>query len=166
MKTRLSSIVLGLLFTISSVYASAETYASFSVVLSPAGGFTGKTKSVKGTAQLRGDKVTAAGVVVDLRGLTTGIAVRDQHVFETLQTHRYPTAGLISATGQGGRGEGIIMIRDVKQKVVGTYKVRGNELDADFMIKLSSFGIVPAKYKGIATKDDVHLHITLPLQKM
>jgi hypothetical protein len=143
----------------------ADPSATVDVTLSPAGSFKGKTSQVKGQAILKGDTVTASNLVVNLGSLKTGIDVRDTHTLKHLEVSKYPEAILVSATGRGGKGEGLIRIKGIEQKISGTYTVKGSELVADFPLHLSDFKIVGLKYMGIGVKDEVKLHVVVPIAK-
>lgn len=145
--------------------AGAEPSVVFDVALSPAGSFKGKTAAVKGQAVQQGDSFTAANIVVDLKTIKTGIEVRDQHTLKHLEVDKFPEAILVSATGKGGKGDGVIKIRGIEQKISGTYKVNGTNLDAEFALKLSDFKISGIRYMGVGVKDEVKLHVSVPIKK-
>ena len=138
--------------------------ASVDIKLSPAGAFTGKSNEVKGFAELKGDVVTAQNIVVTLKNIRTGIALRDDHTRKHLQVDKFPEATLVSAKGQGGKGEGIIKIKGIEKKISGTYKINGKKIEADFPLKLSEFQITGIKYMGVGVKDDVIVHVSIPLK--
>lgn len=143
----------------------AEPSVVFDVALSPAGSFKGKTAAVKGNATQKGDTFTAANIVVDLKTIKTGIEVRDQHTLKHLEVEKFPEAVLVSATGKGGKGEGVIKIRGIEQKISGTYKINGANLDAEFPLKLSDFKINGIRYMGVGVKDEIKLHVSVPVKK-
>lgn len=138
--------------------------ASVDVTLNPAGSFKGKTSDVKGFATKKGDEVTATNIVVDLRNLKTGVTLRDKHTKKYLETDKHPQAVLVSATGKGGKGTGIIKIKGVEKNIAGTYKISGNVLNATFPLTLSDFGITGIKYMGIGVEDQVKVQISVPVK--
>lgn len=162
---KLSNLFLFVIALVMSPLASAETSAVVDIALNPAGSFKAKTEDVKGDAILKGDTVTASNITVNLKSLKTGIEVRDSHTLKYLEADKYPEAVLVSATGKSGKGEGTIKIKGIEKKISGTYSVNGNQLDAEFPLKLSEFQISGIRYMGVGVKDQVVLHVSVPLKK-
>lgn len=162
MKALLSSFVV--LFSLSAI---AETGVVALVNLSPAGNFQAKSSTVQGTAKMTGDEVKASNVKIPLNTLKTGIELRDKHMKEKyLETQTHPDAELIEASGKGGKGRGKLKLHGIEKEVSGTYKiVGGKELEAEFPIKLSDYGITGIKYMGVGVKDEVKITVTLPVTK-
>jgi polyisoprenoid-binding protein YceI len=164
MKLLMSSLAFA--FTLSTVPAIAEVGVVALVNLSPAGNFQAKTNSVTGSAKVTGDSVTATNIKVPMNSLKTGIELRDKHMKEKyIETAKFPDAELIEATGKGGKGRGKLKFHGVEKEVTGTYKIVGKEMEAEFPIKLSEFGITGIKYMGVGVKDDVKVTITVPVTK-
>ena len=159
----MKKIIVGLLFSLSC--AAFAQSASVAIKLKPAGNFTGKTSKVTGFATMKGANVEAKNVVVDLRTLETGIEVRDEHTKKHLAVDKFPEAVLVSATGSGGKGTGVIRIKGIEQPIAGTYKVEGGNLVADFPLTLSKFQITGIKYMGVGVDDTVKVSIAIPLKK-
>jgi len=156
----------GSLFFLSLLFVSA-VFAQSAIVdvsLTPAGSFKAKTSEVKGAAIRKGKMVEAQNVVVGLKKLDTGIGVRDQHTRKHLDVDHFPEAILVSAKGENGKGEGVIKIKGIEQKISGTYKIEGSNLVAEFPLKLSDFKISGIKYMGVGVEDEVHLTVSLPLK--
>ena len=133
------------------------------VALSPAGSFKAETQKVSGTAYRTAEGIEAKDVIIDLKSLTTGIALRDKHTKEHLQVEKYPQAKLIKAAGKDGKGTATIEVRGKTKEVAGTYKIEGNMLKAEFPMKLSDLEITGVRYMAVGVKDDVKVHIDLPL---
>ncbi len=149
-------------FFIGSMAAASE--AVVDVTLNPMGSFKAKTGEVKGEAVVFGDTVKAENVIVTLRNIKTGIALRDKHATEKyLDVAKFPDATLLQATGKGGKGRGRLKIRGIENEVSGTYKIKGKELHAEFQVKLSAFGITGIKYMGVGVSDEIRIHIVLPI---
>ena len=146
-----------------SLNAAAGPQAEFDVTLSPAGSFVGKSTKVTGTAYKTANGVAAENVTIDLSSLSTGVGLRDKHTKEHLDVAKYPQAKLIKAVGHDGKGEALVEIHGVKQKVAGTYKIEGNVLKAQFPIELSKVNIGNIRYMGIGVKDVVTVKIDLPI---
>lgn len=155
------AFLLVLLFSSFTSHAAGEATAD--VTLSPTGDFQAKSKDVKGEAKITGDIVRAEKIVVNLRSLTTGLALRDKHAKEKyLDVNRFPHAILTKAVGKGGRGKGILQIRGIQKEVRGTYEISNGTLKAEFPIKLSDFGIEGVKYMGVGAQDDVVIRVSVP----
>ncbi len=146
----------------SSVFAQS---LEIDVKLSPAGSFKAITKKIKGVVKKSGGRVLAENVLVDLRSLSTGIGLRDKHLKERLQVDKYPVAKLIKAEGTSGKGTATLQIKGQKKDVTGTYSVNGDELQAEFNMKMSDLGINNVRYMGVGAKDDVKVTIVLPVKE-
>lgn len=133
------------------------------VKLSPAGSYKAKTEKVKGVAYKTADGIEASGVTVDLNSLKTGIELRDKHTKERLMSNKYPQAKLIKASGKDGKGTATLEIKGKKIEVTGSYKIVGNELQAQFPVQLPALEINDVKYMGVGVKDEVVVNINLPL---
>lgn len=160
----LSALVLATTFHCARLWAAPGVTAD--VALTPAGDFKANIPDVKGEAILQGDTVTAENIVVELKGLKTGMPLRDKHAKEKyLEVEKFPIITLVKATGKGGKGTGRIKMKNIEKDVEGTYKVDGSEMTAEFPIKLSDFKITGIKYMGIGVDDEVKVHVTLPVKK-
>ncbi len=139
--------------------AAAKAYVS----LNPAGDFVGQLKAT-GSATVTGSKVSAKNIVVDMKSLTTGLDLRDDHAKNKyLEVGKYPEAVLTEATGENGVGSGILKFHGQEKPVKGTYTISGKNLKADFDIKLSEFGIADINYKGIGVEDKVKIEVNVPI---
>ena len=153
-----------------SVTASVSAMAAGSLVadvtLNPAGDFKAKTSDVSGEATVSGDTVKADNIVVKLNKLVTGMPLRDRHAKEKyMEVNKYPEAVLTKATGQGGKGKGMLKFHGVEKEVSGTYKIEGNMLKANFPIKLSDFKISGINYMGVGVEDEVKVEVSVPVKK-
>lgn len=156
-----------LLLPLSALFFSGITWAASAVVdvaLSPAGSFKAKTGEVKGFAIKKGEEVSAQNIVVSLRGLKTGVELRDKHTLKHLETDKHPDAVLVSAKGKNGKGVGKIRIRGIEKNISGTYKIKGTELMAEFKLKLPDFKITDINYLGVGVEDEVVLHVAVPVK--
>ncbi len=138
--------------------------ATVNVSLSPAGSFVIKSTEVKGLAEKKGDLVSAKGITVGLKSITTGITLRDDHTKKHLEVVKFPEAVLVSATGKNGKGEGIIKIRGIEKKITGDYKIEGKTLKANFKLSLADFKLTNLKYMGVGVDDSVELNVSVPLK--
>lgn len=129
-------------------------------------GFTAKTKDIKGEARLEGAKVKAENVVVSLKNLDTGMSLRNDHMKNKfLDVNKYPDAILVKGEGENGKGTGRIKIRGIEKDFAGIYKVAGSEVEAEFELLLSDFGISGINYKGVGVEDKIKLKVSIPLKK-
>lgn len=161
-----SKFALSLLVLLSPLAAFAEPGVVVDVTLNPAGDFKMKTSDVKGFAVVNGDKVTAENIVVELKNIKTGMALRDKHAKDKyLEVKKFPEAILVKGEGQGGKGKGTLKIRGIEKEVAGTYKVNGDELTASFKINVSDFGIKGVKYMAIGVEDEAQIEVTIPIKK-
>ena len=133
------------------------------VALSPAGSFKAQTQKVEGSAYRTVDGIEAKDVSIDLKSITTGMSLRDKHTKEHLLVSKYPEAKLIKAIGKNGKGTATIAIRGKTQDVSGTYKIVGDTVKAEFPMKLSDLDITGVRYMAVGVKDQVMVHIELPL---
>jgi polyisoprenoid-binding protein YceI len=154
-------IILASFFAAQNSFAqSAKAY----VALNPAGDFVATMKTVKGTASMLGSKVVAKNVVIDLRSMTTGLDLRDDHAKNKyLDVKNYPEAILLEATGENGKGQGKLKFHGQEGPISGTYKINGKTLSAEFKFNLSAFGIKDISYKGIGVEDEVKVEVELPI---
>lgn len=141
-----------------------EGSAKAFVTLSPAGDFVAQMKT-KGSAQLSGTKISAKNITIDLKGLTTGLELRDDHAKNKyLEVSKFPEAVLKEATGENGQGEAIINFHGKDGTVKGTYKIENNKIvNAEFTLKLSEFNINDISYKGIGVDDSVKIQVQIPI---
>ena len=99
-------------------------------------------------------------IYVPTNKLTTGIDLRDEHMRERIKNE---IVMVKSATGSGGSGKGIIIVRDVEKEFKFTYKVLNQKyLRATFELNLSDFKIPNLSYMGVGVEEVIKLEITLP----
>ena len=151
-----------LLFTQFSLAQQGNAKAFVS--LNPAGDFVANLKST-GSAQMAGGKVSAKSIVIDMKSLSTGLDLRDDHAKNKyLEVGKYPEAVLTDATGENGKGQGKLKFHGKENPVTGTYTIQGGKtLQAEFKIKLSDYGISDISYKGIGVEDLVKIEVVVPV---
>lgn len=156
-----------LLFTIILPLSTfAQGRAEADVSLTPAGDFKAKVVEVKGFATVNGNTVIAENVVVNLKNLKTGLALRDKHAREKyLEVDKYPEIILLKAIGKAGKGRGRVKYRGVEKDIAGTYAVKGNVLQAQFPLNLSDFNIKGVKYMGVGVENEVKINVEIPVKK-
>lgn len=148
-----------------SHFGHSQGSAEADVSLTPAGDFVAKNVGVKGHATQKGDMIEASNIVVDLRKIETGLALRDKHARDKyLDVKKYPEMVLVKAVGKGGKGKGRIKYRGVEKDVEGTYKVEGGFVHAEFPILLSEFNVTGIKYMGVGVDDEVKIRAKIPLK--
>lgn len=134
------------------------------VNLNPMGSFEVKTKRIRGTVVKKGDMLQAAGIEISVRSFATENDTRDDHLKDKLEVKKYPNVVVEKAVGKGGRGQAIIVMRGVSQKVPFTYKEKGNEVEVDFSVSLKSYGISGISYMGVGVQDEVKINASIPLK--
>lgn len=128
--------------------------------------FKAKTNKITGMVIAKGDSVSAKDIKVDLKSVTTGLSLRDKHTKEKyLEVNKYPEAILTIGSGKGGVGTGKLKLKNIEKDISGTYKISGDNLKADFSIKLSDFGIKNISFKGVGVDDNVVIHVEVPVKK-
>ncbi len=155
------------LFLASSLFFSLRSFAEvfIDITLTPVGSFAAKSKSVTGFATRKGDLLIAKDVVLDLSTLDSGIELRDEHMKnDYFEINKYPKAVLKSAKGKNGKFVGLLNIRGVTQKVIGTFTASGKSIQAEFKTRLSDYKIKKAIYMGVGVKDEVTVKAELPLK--
>lgn len=136
------------------------------VALTPAGDFKAKTEDVSGFAIVKGDTVSAQNIIVNLKNLKTGLALRDKHAKEKyLEVDKYPEMKVVKAEGKGGKGKARIQYRGVEHDVEGTYKISGDKLIANFPMKLSDYKITGIRYMGVGVDDEIKVNVEVPIKK-
>lgn len=159
--------ILILLFTIIGSNALAQDKVVAFLKLSPAGSFEARTNAIEGSAIKDGTGYKAQGIKVQLETLKTKMALRDQHMKEKyLETAKFPTAEIVSAEGQNGKGSGVLKIRGIEKPVSGTYAIAegGKVLKAKFTIQLSDYGITGIRYMGVGVKDTAQIEVAVPIK--
>lgn len=158
-----SLLILSVVFISQFGFAQQGSVKAY-VALSPAGDFVGTMKST-GAATLAGGKVSAKNIIVDMKSLTTGLDLRDDHAKNKyMEVSKYPEAVLVEATGENGKGTGKLRFHGKENPVSGTYTIQGGKiLNAEFKIKLSDYGISDISYKGIGVEDEVKIEVQIPI---
>ena len=168
--------------------AAAEAPASWHVAhgevrvtcpLTVGGSFEARTSAMSGTLTVATPSPAALGgdIRVDLKGIVTGIGLRDQHLrekyLETARGDGFDAAVLsdirlpeADASVQGrARFTAILLLHGTKQAVSGQAEIRrdgsGVKVDATFPITLSAYGIPEPRYLGVGVKDEVVVKTTL-----
>lgn len=159
-------------FIFSSVFITGILHAETGVVvdlkISPTGSFQAKTKEIKGGVTLKNGEVAAEKIVVDLKSLSTGMGLRDDHMKKKyLEVEKFPEAVLVLGKGKDGKGEGKIKIRGVEKEIKGTYKLIGDkEVEANFDLSLNDFKISGIRYMSMGVKDTAKVSVTVPVEKV
>lgn len=148
-------------------FAFSEPNAEVDFKVSGGVNFKAKTKDVKGKVVMKNNEYIAQGVAVDLKNLSTGMGLRDDHMKNKyLEVTKYPEAILVAGKGGNGKGTGKIKIRGKEKDITGTYKaISDKEVEAKFDINLSDFDIKGIRYLGVGVKDTVSVTVIVPLEK-
>ncbi len=123
------------------------------------------------TFKVEGDNVTGT-LTVALAALKTGMSLRDDHMHETLETTKYPTAKLVVEKGLYATGDvpfsGQLTLKADTRPVFGSCKVTSISpaaADCTFKIKLSDYPSIKVPGNVAAKlKDEVVVKATLKAQ--
>jgi polyisoprenoid-binding protein YceI len=144
-------------------------YVRMDISLSPAGSFQARTTDVSGFAYYEGGKIKATPITVRMDQISTGIALRDRHLKERLETEKNPIAKITDlVSAEEGRGEGLLEYRSFKKRVPFAYKVDDTRTraTAKFKLKVSDFGLNDEiMYMGVGVEDEVELEVVVPVSK-
>lgn len=156
-----------LVVSLFNCFVLAENLAKVDFKVSGGISFSAKTSDIKGKVILQNNEVTAQGIVVNLKNLSTGMSLRDDHMKNKyLEVPKYPEAFLVMGKGKDGKGKGKVKIKGIEKDIEGTYKILDNkELEAKFDLKLEDFNIKGIRYMNIGVKDLVSLTVVVPLEK-
>jgi polyisoprenoid-binding protein YceI len=172
--------------------AAAEAPASWRVAhgevrvncpMTVGGSFEAKTSAMSGTLTLDAPSPAALGgeISVDLKGIVTGIELRDEHLrekyLETAKGSGYDTAVLsdirlpeADSSVQGrARFTATLLLHGTKQAVAGQADIHrdgnGVKVEATFPLTLSAYGIPAPRYLGVGVKDEVLVKTTLTIAR-
>ena len=135
----------------------------------------GKGKPVTGELVVQDGQVDGQ-VDFELNSLDTGIGLRNGHMKEKfLEVAKYPEARLSlsaqalprawspeSAQMDSVAFTGQLTLHGVSKSVSGHFKIsEEREVEADFKIKLSDFGIDIPRYAGITVADEVQIKVRI-----
>jgi hypothetical protein len=96
--------------------------------------------------------------------LNSDIDLRDKHIKEKLESKKHKFIVLTKAIGKGGKGKGVLKVRNVSQKINFTYEPKGKEVEVKFSFSLKKFKFPEFTYMGIGVKDKISVVATLPLK--
>lgn len=147
--------------TLFTSLAFAKGSVVVDVTLTPAGSFQAKSKKVKGKVVKSGSKLMAKKLKVSVKSLKTGIDMRDKHLYKRISGKKIE---IVEATGQAGKGSGIIKINKIEKPFKFTYKESGKNIIAKFPLSLKQFKIKDLKYMGVGVADEVTITATVPLK--
>ena len=148
-----------LLFSLNSF---AEGKVTLYVTLNPAGSFQAVSNKVKGDIIKQGELLTADKISISIESFKTGIDLRDEHTWKHLKSDKHPKAILTKVNGKGGKATGTLEVSGVKKPVTIDFKISGNDVDAKFSVKASSFGLAKVEYLGVGVDDIIVIEAKLP----
>lgn len=140
----------------------AEEKITLNVTLTPAGSFQAVSKKPKGNLIKEKGGFTADKISVTIESFKTGIDLRDEHFWKHLQSSKHPKATLSNLKAQGGKGTASLEVNGVTKPVSISYSEKGQEIQAEFKVKASDFGLAKAEYLGVGVSDQVVIQATLP----
>lgn len=143
-------------------FSSFANKITLNVTLSPAGSFQAVSNKAKGNVIKEGDSFTADKISVNIETFKTGIVLRDEHTWRHLNSSKYPKAVLSKVSGKDGKATAILDVNGVKKPVSIAYKVAGQDINANFSVKASEFGLSKAEYLGVGVNDLINVEAVLP----
>jgi polyisoprenoid-binding protein YceI len=156
--------ILGLCLILAAFSAFAENKVTLTVSLSPAGSFQAVSKKAKGNLFKKGDSFTADKISVSIESLKTGIDLRDEHTWKHMNSKKHPKAILTDLKAQGGKAQANLQVNGVKKPVKIVYKIKGQEIVANFEVKASEFGMSKVNYLGVGVDDLIKVEAILPFR--
>lgn len=163
MRYALNALII-IVMTVSMAFAKSKKSVTIDIQLSPAGSFQAKSSKVKGKIVKKGGKLVAKKLKISVKSLKTGIDMRDEHLHKRLIDGKNKKVEIVSATGSGGKGSGIIKVRGIEKPFKFTYKEEGKYITAKFTLKISDFKITDVSYMSVGVEDEVKVVATVPLK--
>jgi len=166
------------LLTFSAFSIQAATYVPQGNVEFTAKGFPtfitikGKGDGIKGSLEIKDNRIQSAIIEFPLKTLQTGMDLRDKHMHEKyLETSKYPTA-ILKLTpftlNNSGEVEGELKLHNITKKVKVTYETESISplvANAEFSIVLGDFGIKIPSFQGITVAKDISLAVSFKANK-
>jgi len=159
---KLNLMIAAVLLTL-SLQANAGLVEA-SVVVNPVGDFVAEFKDIDGAAYADGDSYKADMFVIPWSKLSTGMSVRDKHAKDYFNATKYPNIEIATALGKSGNGVAKVKMNNVEKIVKGKYVKDGNNLIAEFPVKLSLFNVNNINFKGAGVQDEVKVKVTVPIK--
>ncbi len=154
--------IVTLCLILSATAAFAKSKVSILVSLSPAGSFTAISEKPKGNLFKQGESFTADKISVTIESFKTGIDLRDEHFWKHLNSSKHDKAVLTDLKANGGKATANLEVNGVKKPISIAYKIVGEEVQANFVVKASQFGLSKAEYLGVGVEDTVKVEALLP----
>lgn len=162
-KTYLSLTLLLFLFS-SSIFGASKGVKVF-IGLSPAGSFEASSSKIKGKAIHTGGTFIAKKLSIKVKGMKTGLELRDKHFKEKLEYKTYPKILVLNAVGKNGAGSATIQVKNIKRKIAFKYKkISEKLLKATFFLKLKHFKFTGLSYMGVGVKKKVKIEAIVPFK--
>jgi polyisoprenoid-binding protein YceI len=152
------------LFLVSSFELQAQK-VEMKVRLTPVGSFVIEAPRLEGEVERKADALVARNIKLDLRHVSTGIELRDQHVREHFKVDKYPYAVLVKGVAKSGKFVGDLNVAGHTQRVSGTYSEKGSLAEFVFKVKNSDFKLAKANYMGVGVNDLVEVTAQIRVKK-
>jgi len=129
----------------------------------------GKGAEVIGKAVVGKDTMISGTFKVDLRKLSTGIDLRDEHMRDNyLDVKQFPEAvfvldPVLFAAGTHKKFSGTLTLHGVKKKISGIVDFEPTKANAQFEIDLTAFGIKVPTYKILTVGKEVEIKVGIPI---
>lgn len=124
----------------------------------------GEGGQVDGDLKKVGDKISGT-FKVKLNDFKTGIAMRDQHLQDLLESSKYPWAKFVlsEAAMRDGNISGTLELHGKSVAYSWPAEFKGNRVSVKGKLKLTDFGITPPEYKLAKVSNDVEITVDLAL---
>jgi polyisoprenoid-binding protein YceI len=126
------------------------------------------------------DEAESLSVIVPLKNLRTGIALRDKHLKEKyLETEKYPNAELrvrradLKVPAVGGKEESsanaLLKLHGQEKPVVFNYRASESDglysVDGTLRLNITEFGIITPSFMGVTVRPDVEVRASFRLEQ-
>ncbi|MFA5582575.1 MAG: YceI family protein [Bacteriovoracaceae bacterium] len=155
---KLLALTLTLLFSITTW---AKNNVNIHVALTPAGSFNAVTDKVRGKIVKTDTGFHSKRIEINIQNLKTGIDLRDEHLWEHLNSKTHSKATLTELKATNGNATAMLEVNGVKVPVSINYVDSGNVVDANFKVKASDFKLPPKSYLGVGVSDEVSINVKM-----
>ncbi len=159
---KLNLIAAAVLLSLSFKTFAASVEAA--VVVNPVGDFVAEFKDIDGYAYADGEGYKADPFKIPWSKLETGMNVRNKHAKDYFHADKHPDIEIMAALGKKGEGVAKVKMNGEEKIVKGKYKKEGENIVAEFPLKLSQFKVTNINFKGAGVEDEVKVKVTVPIR--
>lgn len=160
-------IVISMLACYSAVAIAKSAKVTVDVSLFPIGSFDIESKEIEGKLIESNGKFQASLLKVPVISMKTGIALRDEHMQESLKVNEHPTIEVrdVSSDVDGKNAKAKITIAGVSQDINFTLKKLDKSfVEVQFSLNLPAYKIEDINYRGVGVEDDVQVTAIVPYE--